>query len=343
MKNRIHQLIESIKPFCDAILIENPLDIFYLTGVHLSLGKLIILKDASYLIVDNRYYESCKKNPNFTTLSLENTDMQELLKDLSKLSFDSEYTSYDRFLQLKELGIDLIPLKNPVLSIRKVKDPLELIALKQAAHLCYEGYNHAKSLLKVGVSEEFIAKELEIFWLKNGGSGLSFDPIIAFGKNSSMPHYRAGKTLLKENDIVLIDIGVKKDEYHSDMTRTFFFGTPDEKLQHIHDIVDTAKKKALDLCRPGTTVGDLDKAARDYITEQGFGEFFLHSLGHGIGLEVHESPILRNKAPYKDMVLEEGMAITIEPGIYLAGIGGVRLEDTILITKEAYENITDLK
>ena len=138
----------------------------------------------------------------------------------------------------------------------------------------------------------------------------------------------------------MIDIGVVISDYHSDMTRVVFFGTPSPIIQTIYSIVEEAKDRALSLCRPGTLVGDLDRIARDWIASKGYNEYFPHSLGHGIGLDIHEAPILRGSGLYGTLPLEAGMVITIEPGIYLPGVGGVRLEDTILITKQGYEILT---
>ena len=156
-----------------------------------------------------------------------------------------------------------------------------------------------------------------------------------------MPHYRAGPAKLKPNTPVLIDIGVVLAHYHSDMTRVAFFGAPPALIQTIYAIVEEAKARALAICRPGVLVGELDRSARDYISSKGYGDFFTHSLGHGIGLDIHEPPIIRDSGLYRTLPLQAGMAITIEPGIYLPGVGGVRLEDTIIITEQGYENLTE--
>ena len=153
-----------------------------------------------------------------------------------------------------------------------------------------------------------------------------------------MPHYKGGSTALKKGDAVLLDIGVNWHRYHSDMTRVVFFGKPKPKILEIYEIVLAAQLAALELCRPGSKIGELDEAARDYIASKNYGEYFTHGLGHGVGLEIHEAPSVRSKGPDKNLKLEEGMAITIEPGIYLPGVGGVRIEDTVIITKKGHEN-----
>jgi Xaa-Pro aminopeptidase len=210
--------------------------------------------------------------------------------------------------------------------------------MKKSAALVWKGFEHIRRSLKVGVTEKELALSFEIFCRKQGAEKLSFDPIIAFGKNTAYPHYRAGDVKLKKDQLVLIDIGVVVDHYHSDMTRTVFFGNPDPRLVLLETVVKKAHAAALKLCKVGTKVGDLDKAARQVIEKAGLKELILHSLGHGIGLETHEFPRLKYKGEDQSTLLQEGMVITIEPGLYLPGVGGVRYEDTIVITSKGYTN-----
>lgn len=326
----------------DALIIDHPVDLLYLTGLELSAGKLLITQDTSHLIVDGRYFEVCKKNSPCPVYPLEELPVKKWLSNHSSiktLAFDSSKTFYQDYLQLKNI-ISVIPVDAPIDRLRLIKDDEEITLLREAANLGCKGFEWIRSKLQVGISESELALELEIFWKKRGAQKLAFDPIIAFGPNSSMPHYRAGETKLENNMPVLIDIGVTKKYYHSDMTRVLFFGQPNPKITEIYDIVEEAKKRALILCKPGIRVGDLDVAAREYITSKGYGDKFTHSLGHGIGLDVHEMPRIRTQGLYSDMILQPGMVITIEPGIYLPGIGGVRLEDTVVINEQGHENLT---
>jgi len=326
---------------CHALLIENPVDLLYLTGLELSSGKLLIGKNSTTLFVDGRYIEHCQKNSPCSAVLYKESEFIERISLLGTLGFDSVYTSYQNFLNMKKWGsVRLIPLESPVSPLREIKDADEITLLRQAAQLDVQGFLFAQSFLKEGISEFEVALELELFWKKRGGRKVGFDPIIAFGPNTAMPHYRAGNAKLKYGMPVLIDIGVTFHHYQSDMTRVVFFGPADPKLQEIYTIVDEAKQKAMALCRPGAKVGDLDAAARDHIAAKGYGDNFSHSLGHGVGLEVHESPTLRNRPPYSEKVLSPGFVITIEPGIYLPGLGGVRLEDTLVITPTGYEILT---
>lgn len=339
---------------CDALLIEHPINLKYLTGLELSKGRLLVTSQTADLIVDGRYTEFCQQQSLYSVHLWEEHTLKELLISslIHHLGFDSHTTSYQDFLQLKKnshdifkqqgIEIELIPLESPIQKLRMIKDPEEIELLRQAARLGYEGYEFVQSQLQEGITEIELALELEFFWKKKGAKGLAFEPIIAFGANSSMPHHRAAKTPLQQGMPVLIDIGVNWHGYHSDMTRVVFFGAPPSPLLEIYAIVEEAKQAALALCRPGTLVGDLDQAARHVINSYGYADAFTHSLGHGIGLDVHEAPIIRTKNLYSQLPLLPGMTLTIEPGIYLPQIGGIRLEDTILITSDSYENFTHL-
>ncbi len=345
---RIRNLQKSLADMsCDALLVEDPINLYYLVGIELSAGKVLIHKHGSHLIVDSRYFEACSKKSPIPVILSKNDILKELLasKDFSfikKLGFNSDTTSYKSYQDLHALlgNIELVPATAPVEKLRLTKDLEEINILRDAAKLGSEGYDYVCSLLKEGITETEVAIELEIFWKRRGSKGLAFDPIIAFGPNSSMPHYRPGNVKLQEGWPVLIDIGVNWKHYHSDMTRVVFFGKPDPRIEKIYEIVKSAQQLALDLCKPNMPIGKLDEVARGYITEQGYGECFTHNLGHGVGLEIHEAPTLKNSPPHNEVLLKPGMVITIEPGIYLPDIGGVRIEDTIVITDNGHENLT---
>lgn len=341
---------------CDLLLVEDVTNIYYMTGIELSTGKLLVDTEGACLFVDSRYYENCQKHCPFSVILLEANALENWLSQrnaISTIGFDSSTTSYEtyqawkkQFSKLKKrLGkpssLKLIALNAPFRMLRCIKDADEIALLRNAAQLGSEGYDFLCNNLIAGISELELALELEIFWKRKGSKSLAFNPIIAFGANGSMPHYRPGKTRLKKGDSVLIDIGVNVNHYHSDMTRIVFFGPAHKKIREIYDIVREAQAHALRLCAPGTPIKKLDLAARNYITKSGYGERFTHSLGHGVGLEIHEAPSLTQKGPDKNLKLQEGMVITIEPGIYLPDIGGVRLEDTVVITKHGYENLTN--
>lgn len=324
----------------DAFIVTDPVDLFYLSGMKLSLGTMVVTKKTATLVVDSRYFEKCQKEAACDVALLSPTAVGSLLKSAKTIGFSQETVSYATFKKLEDDCTGrLVPLAFPMQKIRAIKDSDEVKALEKAIELCFEGIDFALSMLKVGVTEAFVAKELHLFWLKKGGEKLSFDSIIAFGKNSSMPHYRAANCKLKRNDIVLIDVGVVVDGYASDMTRTFFFGTPDKRLEEIYNVVLEAQEKSVKAVRPGLSAAKLYEVSKKVIDKAGFGDNYLHGLGHGIGLETHEFPTLR--ATSKDVLLAPGMCITIEPGIYLPNLGGVRIEDMVLVTKDGHKNLTE--
>ncbi len=335
----------------DLFLLDDPISIFYLTDVRLSLGRLWIGREKKRLFVDGRYFEEAKKKANCEVDLFSEERLQEFFLSLDrkeiKVGFDSgamTLLSYQKLSQLKEttaqkgIQVTFEALENPFRALRLIKEAEEIDALKTSAVICWKGFEHICSLLKEGVSEKEIAWQFERFCRELGADAMSFDPIVSFGENSAFPHHRPGTALLKQNDIALIDLGVMVDHYASDMTRTIFIGTPHPKLAEFYSIVQRAQRKALAFCKPGERLGSLDKAARDFISSCGFGDLFVHRLGHGVGLEVHESPSISTEGEDRDLILEAGMVFTIEPGIYQAGLGGVRYEDTIVITEQGYEN-----
>jgi Xaa-Pro aminopeptidase len=338
--NRLSKLQLLFKAWkADGCLIENPLDLFYLTGLQLSLGILVVLPTTVKLFVDGRYIDFAKKNSPFPVELLSQEAVGLCLRSIRTLAFDSYSTTVLRYEQLKKLysGI-LIGISRPLKELRCIKDALELKAMRKSAAIVWKGFEHIRRSLKTGITEKELALSFELFCRKHGAEKLSFDPIIAFGKNSAYPHYRAGNVKLKKDQLVLIDIGVVVDHYHSDMTRTIFFGKPDPRLILLETVVKQAHAAALALCKNGTKIGELDKAARNVIQKAGLQELILHSLGHGVGLEIHEFPQLKYRGEDQNLILREGMVITIEPGLYLPGTGGIRYEDTIVITPKGYTN-----
>jgi Xaa-Pro aminopeptidase len=330
----------------DFLIVDDPTNLYYMTGLKLSLGRLCVSdKQEPLLLVDGRYIEACKTHSPFPVRLTQEGIVLEHLQALGarRIGFDSSRTTYQSYLDLQKLlepHANLIPIDDPFLELRQIKDKEEIYILKKAAALAAEGFDFAASILREGITEREVAIELEIFWKRKGGERLSFDPIIAFGANSSMPHYRPAAVKLKKGDTVLIDIGVTKDSYCSDMTRTLFFGQPPAEMAKIYEIVREAHKRAMNVCRPGILIGEVDKTARDYITSQGYGNLFSHGLGHGVGLDIHEAPILKQIPAFQHNPLEKGMAITIEPGIYISCLGGVRIENTLIITDDGFEDLT---
>lgn len=324
-----------------ALLLTHPIDLYYLTGFKLSAGQLIVKEAESSLYVDGRYFETClEKNECPVFLNSENV-LKEVLKKIGLIGIDSETTSLQAYLDLKKDLPDLKPIPGVLKEARMIKDQDELKLLRQAARLGCEGFNYVKSRLKVGIKESELAWELEKYWREKGAQGVAFEPIIAFQKNSAHPHYRASDTVLQQNSCALIDIGVKWQEYHSDMTRVIFVGEVDAEIKKIRSIVEAAVELVNQELKPGIMTDTLDRIARDYITAKGYGKYFTHSLGHGVGLAIHEPPFLR-RSKEDTIELQENMVITIEPGIYVPQLGGVRLENSVIITNNGYENLTPI-
>jgi Xaa-Pro aminopeptidase len=328
----------------DACLIEQPLELFYFTGLKLSAGRLLVHSKDALLLVDGRYVQMAEEKSPYP-LSLDGPEKFLSFcqsRRVRSLGFDGSHTSHDRFLHLSKLvkrEIKLIPSTPLFKNARAIKDKEEIAKMEKSAKLLWKGFQYIQSLLKTGVKEKEISKCFEIFCLERGADKLSFEPIIAFGPNSAMPHYRSQNTQLKPGNIVLIDIGVCVDNYYSDMTRVLFYKKANPFLKRLLEITKRAQKSALALCRPGVKLKQLDIAARQVMREENVEDLFIHSLGHGIGLEIHEYPRIKFDGEEKDDVLKSGMVFTVEPGLYVPGIGGVRYEDTIVITPKGHKNL----
>jgi len=326
----------------DAFLLEDPIDLYYLTGGSFSVGQLWVTPKDALLLVDERYIEQAKESLSVSSCLKSWEASSRFIEEnqIKSVGFDSSKNFFEKVLELqKKLSASISWKPNPMITqeMRKVKDANEIALIRKSSKILWQGYLYIKTLLKEGIKEKEVAKKFEIFCLEQGSDGLSFQPIIAFGENSALPHYRAGERVLKKGDIVLIDIGVVFDRYASDMTRVLFFGPPDPLLSSWLDYVISAQQSAIELCLPGTLVKDLDVRARAIFKKFNVEEYFVHGLGHGVGLEVHEAPRIR--FDIEGGVLKPGMVITIEPGLYLPGKGGVRYEDMIVITETGFENL----
>lgn len=328
-----------------ALVIEDTIDIFYLTGFHASLATLILTPTGGKLFVDGRYRQKATEVVSFPIGEYGVKGMESYLARFSgkKVGFDSGKTSYERALTLRKCArkadASLTPISEPLKRVRAIKDAPEIAALKKSAQLNQKAYEHVLTLLKPGVTEREVARAYEIFALENGAEKLSFDPIIAFGKGSALPHYSPGDVKLKAGEIVLLDMGVILDHYASDMTRVVLPKKCAPELKKIYDTVIGAYEAAAAQCRPGTKLGALDRAARHVMKKAGLEKLYVHGLGHGVGLEVHEYPRIKFDGIDRNVTLEPGMAITIEPGLYLPGKGGVRYENTVIVTARGHTNL----
>ncbi|MRX72271.1 M24 family metallopeptidase [Bacillus lacus] len=255
------------------------------------------------------------------------------------VAVEKDHLSFSRAERLKEISGagDFANVDSLLNELRMIKEEQEIEILRQAAKLADAGVEIGVSYLREGVTEMEVVAAIEYELKRKGIRSMSFSTMVLFGKKSGQPHGNPGLEVLAKGDLVLFDLGVVLDGYCSDITRTFAFGSVSEEQKEIYDTVLKAQKAALKASKPGTVLGDLDATARKVIDDAGYGEYFPHRLGHGLGINVHEYPSL---AQNNKLMLKEGMVYTIEPGIYIPSIGGVRIEDDVLITKNAHETLT---
>lgn len=327
----------------DALLITNPYNRQYITGFTGSAGVALITKDDALFITDFRYVEQADKQAQgFSIIEHTKSMEDEIAKQinrlgLKKLGFEAENVSFQTY-QLYEstFKVQLIPTKGIIEALRLVKTPDEIEILQAAAKIADDAYLHILNYIKPGLSEIDVANELEFFMRKAGASSSSFDIIVASGHRSALPHGVASEKVIQEGELVTLDYGALLNGYISDITRTVAVGSISDELTKIYNVVLEAQLKGLAGIKPGITGREADLLTRDHIGAAGYGEYFGHSTGHGIGLEVHEGPTYQ----VADMVLEENMVVTVEPGIYIPNVGGCRIEDDIVITETGNKRLT---
>ncbi len=327
---------------CDVLIIEAPIDLYYLTGLRLSAGRLLIGIDSAQLFVDGRYLAIAQEKSPVPVAPLEKKHQRAWLERVGgkRIGFDSASMSYDQYSKCAEIfDKTMLPIVSPLKTLRMIKDPEEREKMRKSAALAKEGVRHLCRALASGITEKEMAWQFEKFCRERGAASMAFAPIIAFGENTSFPHHRSSERPYKEGEPVLIDVGCIMDDYASDVSRTLWSAEVAPQFSHLHEIVVRSQKAALAICRPGISIGELDAAARRVMREAGVEELFVHGLGHGIGLETHEFPRISLKAEERDLLLQEGMVITIEPGLYVAGVCGARHEDTVIVTNEGPENL----
>ncbi len=332
----------------EGILFSSLENIRYLCGFTGSDGAFVITRKESFFLTDSRYWTQADKEVKGSQIIHYKKKMDgvaSVLLDLKlkRIGFESLSLTFSLFQSLfKKLSSNkarLIPLEDQIKNLRAVKDPQELASIRTAIDISSNAFLHIVEMLKEGVFEREIALDMEFFMKQNGADAIGFDIIIASGKRSALPHGKASSKQIEKGDFILIDFGSGFQGYHSDQTRTLVCGKPSLKQQKIYQIVKEAHDKAIEMVRPGIPICEVDAAARDHIRNQGYGEYFGHGTGHGIGLAVHEDPVVNfeNKE-----LLQEGMVFTIEPGIYLPDWGGVRIEDMVLVTPHGAEVLTYL-
>jgi Xaa-Pro aminopeptidase len=336
----------------DAFLISQPENIRYLSGFTGSSGWLLVSGQDAILAIDFRYVEQARvESPGFEIVQTKrelSVWLPDLVSDLGwrKLGFEADFVSYDSYHRLSEaaktrqVNLALVPTTGIVEQLRSIKEPEELEFITKAVELADAAFEQAKTIICPGITEKEAAWEIEKFLRQEGSEGMPFEIIVASGTNSALPHARPTEKIIRSAEPVLIDMGARISGYCSDLSRTLLLGDTNKILWEIHDIVLKAQTTAIERVESGMAASQTDRLARSIVEEAGYGDAFGHGLGHGVGLAVHELPTL---GPNSSDSLTDGMVFTIEPGIYLAGQGGVRIEDMVVLENGKARVLTKAK
>ncbi|MGA3602257.1 M24 family metallopeptidase [Lysinibacillus agricola] len=318
----------------------------YLTGFTGSAGTVVITQTQALLLVDFRYtQQATNQSKEFDVREIDRSHLYETIQEIldtesiQTVGFEQQHVTYEAYqLMSSKLTATLKPLSNIVENLRMIKTTEEIELIKKAAWVSDEAFKYILTFIKPGVSEIDIANELEFHMRKNGATGAAFDIIIASGHRSALPHGVASDKKIEKGDMLTLDFGAYYQGYRSDMTRTIAVGEPPEKLKEVYQIVYDSLQKALSNMKAGITGKEADSYSRNFIKAKGYGKNYGHGSGHGIGLDIHENIFMSTVC---EDILEENMVLTVEPGIYIPKIGGVRIEDDVIVTKNGVEVITN--
>ena len=325
----------------DGLLLSNLTNVGYLTGFTGSNALALITRDTSMLLTDFRYLSQARDEcPGWTIYDITKPEALEAFfserPELVRLGFEATNVTVAHLSgwRKKAKGVKWVPTEGLIEKLRLVKDEDELALMRRAIAIAEDAFRLTLPLLAPGTSEREFALELEFAMRRAGAESVSFDPIVASAENGAFPHYHPGERVFAVGNLVTIDWGARYQGYCSDITRTVLVpgAEPTEKQREIHGIVQEAKERAIAAIRPGKTGKEIDAVARDFIAERGYGDHFGHSLGHSLGRVVHDGMTLAERAD--KVILKTGMVTTVEPGIYIEGWGGVRIEEDVLVTSE---------
>lgn len=345
--NRVSRIQDRLSQFQTAgVLFFDMANIRYLVGFSGSDGALFIGEKQNVLLVDGRYVTQAKRE----TAGCEIVEYRDKTDGLVRLmaeyqngtvGFESTALTCDKYFTLQERlrDVTLKPLSTDLNSIRAIKDREEITFIKEAAHIASQAFMSAMARVTPGACEKDIASFLESEMKHAGAESLSFDTIVASGHNSALPHAKPGSRLIEHGDLIVIDFGAVYLGYHSDETCTIVIGSPTDEQKKMYAVVKEAHDKALHAVKEGVPCKEIDRIARQKIEEAGYGYYFSHGTGHGVGLEVHEAPTISSKS---NDYLEAGMIITIEPGIYIPDLGGVRIEDLIMVERDGCQVLSEV-
>lgn len=344
------QRIEETGKQSSAFLLSHLKNIFYLTGFT-GEGILLSSPEDNYLITDSRYTEQAKQEAGHCQIiiqEMKQSDAQteslcQLVGELKikELGFESEALPVSSYLKYQNRmpHITLQPFQKTIETMRMIKDPIEIELMKKSAQIATHSFAQTIDFLHDGVTERSLAARLNYTMRNNGAQKEAFDLIITSGERGTLIHGGPTEKKIREGELIIIDFGCIYGMYHSDCTRSLLLGGAGKEKIKIFEIIKSTQLETLQQVRPGAKCSDLDDFARRMIDQKGYGEYFSHSLGHGVGLDIHELPRL---SQYDQTILQSGMVITIEPGIYVPGIGGVRIEDTVLVTEKGCQILTSL-
>ncbi len=348
-KDRIRKCRALLKKTgAQALLLTHDTDFYYLTGFTANESAVMITAKDVHIITDSRFEMESAREVGWATISMRrgmlNDEIVAVCKKakVKKLAVQASHLSIADEAELKKKlkGVKLISDGGICDTMRLIKTPADIAALRKAIKVAEDALTATKKTIKVGQTETDIAARLEFEMRKRGASGPAFGTIIAEGANGAVPHAVPGTRKVKKGSAILIDWGACVARYNSDLTRMVFVGSIPRKIEEIYKIVLEAQLAGIDAVKPGARMCDVDTIARDIIKKAGYGDRYTHGLGHGLGLDVHEAPSLSWRSKEK---LVPGMVVTVEPGIYLPGIGGVRIEDDVLVTARGNKVLTSFK
>ncbi|GMR04759.1 MAG: Xaa-Pro peptidase family protein [Thermodesulfobacteriota bacterium] len=347
-RNRLKGLRrEIVRKGVDGLLVTDINNIRYLTGFTGSSGYVVVTRNKALLFTDTRYTVQAKLEtaPSGFTVRIYKQKPLEVLAarvggfNLRRLGFEGDVLSYNLYKKIKSAlkPLRFSPITNPVAGVRAVKDPFEVDLIKKSSAILKSGFKKVERTLKAGLTEAGVALCAEEWMRKKGAEGVAFETIVASGQRGALPHGKASEKRIKKGELVVVDMGARFEGYNSDNTRTYCIGKANGLQEKIYGVVKEAQKRAIALITDGVAAVDVDGAARSHIKKAGYGKYFGHGTGHGVGLDVHERPSI---GPASKDVFKEGMVVTVEPGIYIPGWGGVRIEDMALVKKDGCELMT---
>jgi len=330
----------------DAVLLHNPSNMFYISG-YTGEGLVLISAQMKAIVTDFRYIEQAgNQAPDFSVYMTtrdcnQNQTVQKILceQKIQKVYYEDDHVTVKDFRDMEQVmaGVSFSPVNKALEKLREIKDESEIEKMAKACKITSEAFEYILGVIKEGMTEREIARALEYYMVSHGAQEIAFHTIVASGENGSLPHATPGERKVRKGDMITMDFGAKVDGYCADMTRTVALGEPSDQMRHVYDVVFTAQQMAQDALAAGKICRDVDGVARDYIAAQDFSENFGHGLGHSLGIDIHENPRLSMLCTD---VTQENQVLTVEPGVYLPGVGGVRIENSCVVTKDGCYSLT---